>query len=79
MVHIHALLKVSASTCVCRADNQRLLDNLTQQRRRADRADAEIGPLRNELRGLRASAEAHSEEMRVVRAISTSSDPLVIV
>ena len=49
-----------------RADNQRMLDDMARQRRRAEQAEGLAEPLRNELRQLRAAAEGQAEEIRVV-------------
>ncbi len=53
---------------VChRADNDRIGQELTKLRQRAEQAERAADPLHRRIRDLTAQVESHNEEMRVVR------------
>jgi len=50
-----------------RADNDRIKQEVTRLRQRAEQAERAAEPLHRRIRELSAQVESHAEEMRVVR------------
>lgn len=53
----------------CRADNDRMGQEVAKLRQRAEHAERAAEPLHRRLRELSAQVESHNEELRVVRIL----------